>query len=198
MNEQNLVDYINENDVTHWVNSVGGSRSTFFRLALQSNPDIRTQGINHEHGKTILGKAVHYSKPLKCNAKGIFLYRNKIEFMLNSQLRRNSGLARNNFNKMKSSEISLEFSIENWINLAKQHINNWTNNLPIDVYVVNTDCINDNLDKLRNEFNVDFKKYKKGPEREIDPVFQEHELELNSINEKLNSLPNFALLKKQY
>ena len=96
---------------------------------------------------------------------------------------------------MKSSEISLEFSIENWINLAKQHINNWTNNLPIDVYVVNTDCINDNVDKLRNEFNVDFEKYKKGSEREIDSVFQEHELELNTINEKLNSLPNFALLK---
>ena len=61
MNEQNLVDYINENDVTHWVNSVGGSRITF--LDLHCNLiDIRTQGINHEHGKTILEKvSVHYS-----------------------------------------------------------------------------------------------------------------------------------------
>ena len=99
MNEQNLIDYINENDVTHWINSIGGSEA-LFRLALQSNPNIRTQGVNHEHGKTILGRAVHYSKPLKCNTKGIFLYRNTIESMLNSQLR-NLGLAKNNFNKMK-------------------------------------------------------------------------------------------------
>ena len=82
-----------------------------------------------------------------------------------SQLRRNLGLAKNNFNKMKPSEVNLEFSIENWINLAEQHINNWTNNLPIDVYVINTDCINDNIDELRNEFKE--AKYKKHSEREI-------------------------------
>ena len=198
MNEQNLIEYINENNVTHWINSIGGSRSTFFRLALQSNSNIRTQGINHEHGKTILGRAVHYSRPLKCNTKGIFLYRNTIESMLNSQLRRNLGLAKNNFSKMKPSEINLEFSIENWINLAEQHINNWTKNLPIDVYIINTDCINDNVDELQNEFNVSFEKYKRGSDREIDPVFEEHTTKLNAINEKLNSLPNFALLKKQY
>ena len=29
MNEQNLIDYINENDVTHWINSIGGSRNFF-------------------------------------------------------------------------------------------------------------------------------------------------------------------------
>ena len=45
MNEQNLIDYINENDVTHWINSINGWKQTLFRLALQSNPNIRTQGI---------------------------------------------------------------------------------------------------------------------------------------------------------
>lgn len=198
MNEQRLIKYINENNLTHWVNSIGGSRSTFFRKALQTNPNILTQGINHEHGRTIMGMACHYSVPVKCNAVGIFLYRNTLESMLQSQLRRNLGLARNNFSKMKPDNLKLQFSIENWIDLAEQHIINWTQTAPIDVFVVNTDTISDNLKELTEAFSVDFSSYKKGSDRAISDDLSQYQDKLNSVNSRIEKLPNFALIKAKH
>ena len=193
MKSDEIIDYINNNGITHWVNSVGGSRSVWFRLEIEKNPNIITHKPGDVYHQTPMFVAAHHA-PLPVSATGVFCFRSDIRFVLASQIRRN--IYRGNFLKLCHPDQH-KFSYEAWLEVIYNHIINWYSDSPIDVWFINTDKIPENASLLKKQFGVSFDTYqpnlaKNNVAKELLP----YKKQVDKINELLASLPSCDMIVK--
>jgi len=194
MKSEDIINYINNNGITHWVNSVGGSRSVWFRQEIEKNPNIVTHKQGDFYPQTPMNLAAHHA-PLPVSATGVFCFRSDIRIALTSQIRRN--YHEGNFFKLCHSDPP-KFSYEAWLDAVYHHIINWYDNSPIDVWFINTDEIPENASLLKNQFGVSFDTYQPNLTKpRIAKELLPYKKQVNKINELLATLPSCDLIIKK-
>lgn len=190
--DQDIVNYIRNNKITHWVNSIGGSRSVWLRREIEKNPKILTHNKTQKYNETPMTLAAHH-RPLNVQATGIFCFRSDIRNMLGSQILRN--MHEGNFHKI-SQPLNFEFSFEKWLELVHDRIISWSQASPIDVWLINTDKILDNKKLLRKHFRVNFDSFQLSGRNHMPKELVPYQYKVNQINELLSSLPSCQLIPK--
>ena len=185
-NDNQIIDKFNIQPVDYWLNSYGGCRTNYIENSLSEKYKIKNQ--------IYLDKGCHYIKPLKVNVKaGIFCFIDDVGIALTSQIQRGFY---HNYLKARQVIDKEDVTIENWLELIDKQIDYWTTNLPIDVYIINTDHIHETKEQFFNIFGVELKDFKQRETCEYHPTLKNHINMILKINNKQQQLPKFQLISK--
>lgn len=190
--EEDIVNYIRDNKITHWVNSIGGSRSVWFRRQIEKNPKTLTHNKTQKYSATPMNLSAH-CRPLNVPSTGIFCFRSDVRNMLGSQISRNIHIG--NFHKL-SYPFNFEFSFEKWLELVHDRIISWSQAAPIDVWLINTDKILDNKRLLQQHFGVSFDSFRSSSRNHMPEELVSYQYKVDQINALLSSLPSFQFIPK--
>lgn len=181
--ENELISLFKLEPLDIWINSFGGCRSNFIRDLIKDK--YKTYNAAYEY------KACHYIRPLDVQVGcGVFCYIEDVGIALTSQLSRNMT---HNFTKLIDDDSP--FSVEIWLNKINQQIDNWTKKTYFPIILINTDKVLEYKNEFKHVFGVELEGFKSRNTKEYHSSLLPYKGLINDINNKLQNLPNFDIIK---
>jgi hypothetical protein len=191
-NEKKMSAFLDSDGIQIWVNSFGGSMTKYILSWISANGK-RVDSANYYK------KGCHYLRPVPTPfiKMGLYCYTTDLGIAMTSQM--NKGYYKLNYSRIKSCDDKRTFSIENWINVVEQQINEWTTGKPpFPILILNTDKIWDyettvrKFLKLSNHTQLEPKRERST--RMVHPDLEPFKARLDEINSRLRQLPEIAIL----